>query len=410
MTGVGTVQTERRKSRGRGVRHSATAILLAFACLFGLDSLLFRTSLYPSILQPDSSTGEFEMTLRREKQAQAKNGDNLIVTLGDSRFAYSPKLANAVTAETGLVFGHAGVAGTDARSWYYMLRDLDPKASRYRAVVLGVPDYDDEDEPFNPWDDIRALHYTIVRLRWTDIIPFALSFQDPHLKWEALRGSTLKGIIFQRDIQEFLANPKKRLTYVELCRLHWADWTYDYQETTRSLAGLEIDWKTRTAKFPPGVDQDQRDTVNYIMREPWPQTGRLAAFRRLWFGKILRHYRGSRTKVIFVRLPSGALPRPAWLDHKISSSIREFAKIPNVMLADEHAFESLERPELFKDGIHLNRSGIAVFSPMLAREISRMLAKPLTGHSDSASSGSPAAVAQAARDPRKISPAGPGSR
>ncbi len=45
------------------------------------------------------------------------------------------------------------------------------------------------------------------------------------------------------------------------------------------------------------------------------------------------------------------------------------------MLADEHAFESLERPELFKDGIHLNRAGIALFSPMLAREISRMLAK-----------------------------------
>jgi lysophospholipase L1-like esterase len=43
------------------------------------------------------------------------------------------------------------------------------------------------------------------------------------------------------------------------------------------------------------------------------------------------------------------------------------------MAIDEHAFESLERPELFKDGIHLNRAGIARFSPMLAEELARAL-------------------------------------
>ena len=70
MTGAGTVQAGERAARGRGVRHAATAILLAVAGLFGLDALLFRTSLYPSILQPDSSTGQFELTLQRELQAQ----------------------------------------------------------------------------------------------------------------------------------------------------------------------------------------------------------------------------------------------------------------------------------------------------------------------------------------------------
>jgi lysophospholipase L1-like esterase len=44
-----------------------------------------------------------------------------------------------------------------------------------------------------------------------------------------------------------------------------------------------------------------------------------------------------------------------------------------VLLADERAFEPLERPALFKDGIHLNRAGIEKFSPMLAREIARVL-------------------------------------
>lgn len=375
MSGISTAPVREAPSRGRAARNPLPAIALALVGLFGADALLFRTGLYTTILEPDSSTGIFEMTLRREHNAQATHGDNLVVTLGDSRFAYSTKLTDGVTAETGYVFRHAGVAGTDARSWYYMLRDLDPTASRYRAVVLGTPDYDDEDEAFNPADDIRALHYCIARLRWSDIVPFARSFESRELQWQAFRGALLKGIVLQKDMLEFLSHPKKRLDYVALCRTGWESWTYDYQETTRSMAGLKIDWATRTATFPPGADEDQKDTVKYQMRPTEPQTGRLAAYRREWFGRIIQRYRGSRTKIIFVRLPRSPIPRPPELDHKISSSIREFASIPNVMLANEHAFESLERPELFKDGIHLNRAGIAEFSPMLAREISRMLAR-----------------------------------
>jgi len=115
-----------------------------------------------------------------------------VVTLGDSRFAYSPKLANEVTAQTGYVFRHAGVAGTDVRSWYYMparSRSDGPAVSRRRVRVT---DFDDEDEYFTPDDDIRALHYVIARLRWSDVLEFALSFHSPKLRWEALRGASLR--------------------------------------------------------------------------------------------------------------------------------------------------------------------------------------------------------------------------
>jgi hypothetical protein len=256
-----------------------------------------------------------------------------------------------------------------------MLRDLDPKANRYRAVILGTPDYDDEDEMFNPFDDIRALHYVVARLRWTDAIQFAGSFQNPEFRWQAFRGALLKGTVLQQDILAFLRHPKHRLDYVALCRHGWAQWTYDYQETTRSMAGLKIDWTTRTAVYPPDADQNQHETLDRVLDAPMPQTGRLAAYRRTWFGRIVERYRGSRTRVIFVRLPRGPIPQPEGSVRKLSSSIREFASTPKVMLANEHAFDSLERPELFKDGIHLNRAGIGEFSPMLAREISRMLAR-----------------------------------
>ena len=63
---------------------------------------------------------------------------------------------------------------------------------------------------------------------------------------------------------------------------------------------------------------------------------------------------------------------------KSSASIRKWLPFPMFILVDEHAFESLEHPELFKDGLHLNREGVAQFSAMLARTMRNVLG-PLPG-------------------------------
>jgi hypothetical protein len=356
------------------VRRAMAAYLAAFILLFALDALLFRTSLYTPWLEPDSSTGLFENTFRRELKGQAENGDNLIVTLGDSRFGYLPRLANELTQQSGYVFRNAGEAGTDPRSWYYMLRDLDPTASRYRAVVFGVDDFDDEDTYEDHSADIRPLHFVIVRLRLADTLEFARSFPTWSQRWEAFRGGLFKGFVLAKDIQAFLLEYRKRVADVRLYNGGWADWTYNYNEDPRSLAGLQVDWAAWKASFPPGADQIQRNTVNTTLLRPVaPQTGRYANFRRLWYGRMLDLYRGSRTKIIFIRLARGPVLRPDSLVHKKSASIREFASRPNVFLANEHAFDSLERPELFKDAVHLNREGCARFSRLLVEEVGRIL-------------------------------------
>jgi hypothetical protein len=314
------------------------------------------------------------LTFRRELRSQAENGDDLVVTVGDSRFAYLPRQANELTPKSGLVFRSAGSAGSDPRSWYFMLRDLDPGASRYRAVVIGVDDYDDEDTFEDHAEDIRALHYAIVRLRLSDVLWFARSFPTWPARWEAFRGSLFKGFVLQRDIQAFLTNPRKRCADVEINNRGWSDWTYDYNEDPRSLAGLSIDWKAWKASFPHGADDVQRASVQWsLLRPVAPQTGKFAEFRRRWYGRILDRYRGSRTRIVFVRLARGPVVRPASLVQKKSASIREFASRPNVRLVDEHAFDSLERPELFKDALHLNREGCARFSAMLVEQVGRVL-------------------------------------
>ena len=356
------------------VRHVEWGCLLAVAGLFALDGLLFRTGLYTAWLEPDSSTGEFELILRREQQAQTRNGDNMVVTLGDSRFAYYPRACNQIAGETGYVFRNAGVAGSDLRSWYYMLRDLDPTRRRYRAIVIGVNDYDDEDEYLNPYDDIRPLHYVAARLRWSDALEFARSFRNPRLRWESFRAALLKGFVMQADIHAFLSHPIKRIQYVSQCRRGFESWTYGYVESKATMSGLAIDWPHLSAVEPASFSSEQRETVQLaLLRKPAPQTGRLAAFRHEWFGRIIDSYRESPTKIVFVRLPRGPLVRPENLVLKKSASIRELASRPNVLLAPEHAFDALERPELFKDALHLNDEGCTLFSRMMAREIAKML-------------------------------------
>jgi len=355
--------------RGRPV----WGLLLGIAGLFTLDAILFRTPLYTSILEPESSAGTFELILRRERRAQPWYGRNLVVTLGDSRFAYYPREANEHTRETGLAFRQAGVAGTDARAWYYMLRDLDATRDRYRAVVLGVDDYDDEDGAYDVGDDLATLHYVAARLRFADIIPFTFSFHDHAARWQAFRGSVLKGTVFQRDLLAFLAHPQKRITNVDFVNGGYEEWTYGYHETDHSVAGLQIDWSNLTAVVPPGNEALRSQLDRFILYRPYPQTGKRAAFRRKWFGQLVDRYRGTPTKIIFVRLPRGPIPRPENSVTKLTHTIRDLASRPGVLLADEHAFDTLEKPELFRDGFHLNDAGCTRFSEMLAEEVSKLL-------------------------------------
>lgn len=369
-----TIPARSRRTLARPV----LAALLAAAGVFGIDALLFRTHWYASVIEPESSAGQFELTLRRELRAQDNFGGNAVTGVGNSRFNYYPRIANQLMVETGLVFRSARVDGSTPQSWYYLLRDLDPAARRYRAILIGVDDYDERDGLEAPDSDLTSLHYAIFRLRLGDTLEFARGFQGFDLQWRAFRGALLKGIVLQPDILAFLAHPRKRIADVREIHRGFDEWSYNYLEPESSMAGLRIDWSSFTATFPPGFTPLQRQTViDNVAYPPRPSRfpGDLAAYRRTWFGRIIDRYRGSRTKIIFVRLPRAPIPRPDGLDRITSSSIRELAHRPNVLLCPEHAFDSLERPEFFKDGLHLNLEGSTRFSEMLAREVASLLRK-----------------------------------
>ena len=353
-----------------------TGFAAAFLALFLIDAIVFRTGLYPSILDTDSSTGRLELVLASEAKRQATGGPRILVT-GDSRMGLLVRTANQLSPQLGYTFGFIGVAGTRPRCWYYMLRDGDPTARRYAAIVLPVGDYDDQDTYDDQEEWTADLRYVVARLRLGDALDFARSYRSIRGRWQALRGGLFKGVVYSEDFQAFLSNPVARIAYVSQANREWSRWADNYEPERRSLNGLSVDWKARRITFPEGLTAAERNLIQEVLLQyPVPQRGRCAVYRRLWFGRIIERYRGTSTRLIFIRLPRGPVLRPDSLVHKTSSSIREFASQPHVTLLDEHLFESLERPEFYFDPLHLNAEGAVRFSTMLAQEVRAVLGPP----------------------------------
>src|ERR1700730_10224178 len=139
------------------------ASIIAFAAMEGA---IFHTGLYPWILNPDASTGYLETILRNERE-RPKDGPQ-VLGIGDSRMLLLPRLSNQHTAETGYTFGTIAAPGASPRSWYYMLRDTDPTAGGYRAIVMAVESYDDADKFNGEIDNEADLSYVIAHLRLSD--------------------------------------------------------------------------------------------------------------------------------------------------------------------------------------------------------------------------------------------------
>ena len=190
----------------------AAPVLLASVVAFAaMEGAVFHTGLYPWILNTDASTGDLETILRNERE-RPKNGPQ-ILGIGDSRMLLMPRISNQHTPETGYTFGTIATAGASPRAWYYMLRDTDPTARLYRAIVIAVESYDDADTWSEDNDNTADLSYVIARLRLSDLWEFSRSYDDPDLQWKAARGILFKGLVYKRDFEDLLLHPVNRFRH-----------------------------------------------------------------------------------------------------------------------------------------------------------------------------------------------------
>ena len=338
-----------------------------------LDALAFHTRLYPYWVATSSSTGYVETVLYHE-QNRVKEGPNQILGIGDSRMALTAKVANSMTAETGYMYGTIAVAGTTPRCWYYMLRAADPQANQYKAIVIGVESYNDDETLEDYAERESDLNYVIHRLELGDLAEFSRSYRDPQRQWRAASGILFKGLVYKRDLQDFLLHPIER---VQSVRLSWRDshiWFYDFRADEKTLAGLTVDWEDRKITVPPGTPPDMEAALKARLVEPLPeQTGRRSAYMKYWLGRIRDHYRGSQTKLVFLRLPRAMWIRPDLPPTNPQSSLHQLEREPNVVLLPEDLFNELETPERFHDEVHMNQPGMDRFTEVLARQMREVL-------------------------------------
>jgi hypothetical protein len=353
------------------VRALFTLILTVFG-FWAVEFGLFHTEAYYTILRHDSSTGFVETYIHNEWK-RARSNSHQVLAIGDSRMGFLPRYANEL--QTGYEFGSIALGGATPRDWYYMLRGADPQANRYSAIVLAMDDY--EDVEVDEDNSVRAsdLYYLIGQLGYSDLIDFARSYQhDPTLEWAAVRGILLKGLIYKRDFQDFLLHPTSRIQMAKLARKDSYQWYYDYVGPNQSLEGVVVDWTNRTVTVPAGFSDAQKMVYEDRFIAPrTPERGERTAYLHQWLGKIYEHYRGSKTRVVFLHLPRGPFVRPDQPAVNPHSAIRELAARQGVILLPEHLFDSIERPGLFIDQMHMNGPGCAEFSRILAKEVSHTL-------------------------------------
>ena len=347
-------------------------LLTGVVIFFVVEGAVFRSGFYTRYLEPESSAGTLQTILTNEKERRS-DGLDQVLAIGDSRMGFRALAANSLEPATGYRFATIATPGTTPRCWYYMLREVDPTASRYAAILIGVEGYDDED-----YEELSGrlldLRYLAPLLQWRDVVDFPLSYPDWPRRWQAFSTTVVKGLAMRADVQDLLVRHKYRMRATEVARRESAAFLYHVAWSSQSMAGLAVDWSSGSITYPPGLTAAQRDMIRTVLlRETAPQTGERGAYLTKWYGRVLARYRGSRTRIIFLRLPRGPVVRPMAAAFK-TATVRELARANSqVLLLPEHTFDSLERGECFGDAMHLNQPGSIEFSRLAALETARLL-------------------------------------
>ena len=356
--------------------------LIASALLFvcAADALIFWSPLYRAVLAPDSSAGSLEASVASAR-ALPTNPRRDIFVVGDSRIyaGLDPVVASRAAGDLRLLDG--GIPGTTPRTWAIYLRAIDPHADRFRALVIPVDTYADDDGAIGALDGTdrdQDLHYLAFRLNPLEALRVSTSFDDLPQVASALASTLLRAPLLVGDVRDFATDPAARFAALAVARRDAS--AYDPRAAhprAESLRGLRNDARTHGFAFPASVSPDERGAIReYLTHVPRPSAS-YAAYRKRWLGAIVTRYRRAGVPVIFVRIPTR--PLRVHPPESPSGTIVDFAADDGAWLLDPAPYLALERPELFADHDHLNAEGSRRFSALLGADVARALARGGTG-------------------------------
>ena len=343
-----------------------------------IDTAVFRSGAYASWIEPNSTAGSVvgaAMLIRHDTDPARRN----ILVLGNSQIGegFSWPIADATVDDKTLHFVNGSVAGTTPRLWNYLLREVDPHADRYAAIVLMV-DYD-VSRPRSSFADYPLdTSYAAPLLRFGDLDDYPPSFTDASLRERAQRAILLPMQAMRDDLLNFVTHPGKRREEIVKGRPDWIAATAVYPGHAEALPDLPIDAKT-------GLPSDW-GTDGAILRpklEPYFRDLRLNAdaktqaanidYQRDWVGRIAERYHAQGVPVIVFNIPRGPWYESLASEPQLNPALLELSKAGAITPLPGDAFVQFEKPQFFFDTLHMNRAGRETFSVLLAQKIAPLV-------------------------------------
>jgi hypothetical protein len=344
--------------------HVARNFLLGIAALICVDGAIFHSGLYVSILAPSSYAGRVARITRTEKE-RAPSGLKEVLVLGDSRIAegFSATLANELGSAAGIKFVSLAEPAASANTWYYMVREVDPAARRYAAII--VP-YGIGYEP-NSADPLRV-SMTAPLLRYGDCFHFASGFQRWSGRFRAFIACILRGSAYQDDVVDLLSDPAARMRNIRA-----ADQSHsrlEYKGRDYDLVGTSYDASTGQVTFAEKLTEAQRSAFRKSLLQPsQSDTEYSLKLQRDWIPRIMNRYSHSPTAIVLTPLPRGPFLQLGGLSRGYESVLPNSVIQKTSFSLPGHTFEFLEKPEYYFDAFHLNAKGRQKFTETLVSEL-----------------------------------------
>ena len=344
--------------------HVGRNLLLGIVAFICIDGAVFHSGLYVSILAPSSYAGRVSRITRSEKE-RAPSGLKEVLVLGDSRIAegFSTTLANEVGSPAGLKFVSLAEPAASANTWYYMVREVDPTARRYAAII--VP-YGIGYEP-NSADPLR-ISMTAPLLRYGDCFHFASGFQRWSGRFRGFIACILRGSAYQDDVVDLLSHPVSRIKSIQ-----HTDKTHsgsEYKGRDYDLVGTSYDATTGQVTFATKLTESQKMAFRKSLIQPsQSDTEYSLKLQRDWIPRIMNRYSHSPTAIVLTPLPRGPFLELAGFSKGYESVLPNSVIQRTNFPLPGHTFDFLERPEYYFDAFHLNAKGRRKFTETLVSEV-----------------------------------------
>ena len=350
--------------------HVGRNLLLGVAAFVCLDGVIFHTGLYVSILAPDSYAGRLAVITRAEKQ-RPPSGLKEVLVLGDSRMAegFSAAVADELGSAAGFKFVTLAEPASTANTWYYMLREVDPTAQRYWAIVLP---YGIGYEPTSA-ESLR-ISMAAPLLRYGDCFTFASAFQQWSGRFRAVTACILRGSAYQSDVADFLEHPIARIENVqrESAMVHARS---VYKGRDYDMVGTSYDATTGQMTFPPRLTEAQREAIRKSLLQPSQSEMQYSLrLQRDWIPRILNRYSKSATAIVLTPVPRGPFAELPAFSVGQRAPFPEVTRQRTVFSLPEQTFDFLEKPDYYFDAFHLNAKGRQRFTERLVNDLVARLA------------------------------------